>query len=255
MKAFVLAAGLGTRLRPFTLEHPKALVPVGGVPMLQRVLLRLKGEGFDEVIINVHHFADQIEEFLAANGNFGLRISISAARAALLDTGGALLHAARLIGEDDEPMLVHNVDILSDAPLRRLMQAHKESGRMATLLVSSRESSRRLAFDSEDRLCGWTNLADGSTKPAGFKVAAGHRLYAFSGIHAVTPSLLADAMRRQGRGGAFPIVDFYLDESSGGSVGCFYEENLRLIDIGKPATLAQADTLIKDYGAAGNDRN
>ncbi|MDE5923738.1 MAG: NTP transferase domain-containing protein, partial [Muribaculaceae bacterium] len=144
MKVFIPAAGLGTRLRPFTLTNPKALVEVDGVPMLERVILRLKREGFDEMVINLHHFGDKIEEFVKSHDNFGVNIAFSDERAELLDTGGALLHARRLLGGDDRPFLIHNVDILSDAPLRELIDRHQRSEAAATLLVSDRESSRRL---------------------------------------------------------------------------------------------------------------
>ncbi|MDE6382409.1 MAG: NTP transferase domain-containing protein, partial [Muribaculaceae bacterium] len=121
MKAFILAAGLGTRLRPWTLEHPKALVPVGGVPMLERVILRMRDQGFDDITVNVHHFADQIVDFLNAR-DFGVAVHISDERERLLDTGGAILHASRFLAADPAPFLVHNVDILSDAPHASLME-------------------------------------------------------------------------------------------------------------------------------------
>lgn len=243
MKAFVLAAGLGTRLKPFTLEHPKALVPVGGVPMLERVLLRLREQGFKDVVVNVHHFADQIEEFLKANGDFGLRVSISDERGELLDTGGAILHARRFLDVDDEPFLVHNVDILSDAPLRSLMERHKESRAMATLLVSDRPSSRRLCFSPDMRLRGWRNLSDGAVKPADYRPEPTDRQLAFSGIHVLSPAKAFAEMERQHREGRFSIIDFYLDACRSESVTGYEAANLRLIDIGKPATLAEADSL------------
>lgn len=244
MKAFILAAGLGTRLRPFTLEHPKALVPVGGVPMLERVILRLRDEGFDSVIINVHHFASQIEEFLHSHDNFGLKVSISDERAELLDTGGALLHARPLIEDENEPLLIHNVDILSDAPLREVYSHHLRRGTMATLLVSDRDSSRRLAFAADGTLRGWVNLKDGLTRPEGYDPRReSDTLRAFSGIHVVTPSALFAEMERQGRSGCFPVMDFYLDAIGHSAVAAYEKASLRLIDIGKPATLAQADSL------------
>ncbi|MDE5662793.1 MAG: NTP transferase domain-containing protein [Muribaculaceae bacterium] len=244
MRAFILAAGLGTRLRPFTLEHPKALVPVGGVPMLERVMLRLRSEGFDSVVINVHHFAGQIEEFLRANENFGMDVAISDERAQLLDTGGALLHAMPLlIDRPDEPVLVHNVDILSDAPLREVWQSHRQSGAMATLIVSPRDSSRRLGFGSDGELHGWVNLADGATRPSGYDpLREADRLLAFSGIHVITPRAMLAEMERQGREGAFSVIDFYLKAIDVAKVKSYESEALRLIDIGKPATLAQAES-------------
>lgn len=241
MKAFVLAAGLGTRLKPFTLHHPKALVHVGGVPMLERVLLRLKVEGFDEIVINVHHFAVQIEDFLNANQNFGLKISISDERKELLDTGGAILNARRFLDSDSEPFLVHNVDILSDAPLRRLMERHRQTGSMATLLVSDRDSSRRLCFDRSGDLQGWINLKDNSVKPVGFHLSEDCTPLAFSGIHVMSPDKVYAEMHRQNRSGAFSVIDFYLDSILRENVKKFRVNDLRLIDIGKPETLARAD--------------
>ncbi len=242
MKAFILAAGLGTRLRPWTLEHPKALVPVGGVPMLERVLRRLKEQGFSDIVINVHHFAEQIEEFLATH-DFGLRIRLSDERAALLDTGGALLHAAPLFCEDEEPVLVHNVDILSDAPLRSLMERHKESGASATLLTSGRDSSRRLVFNSDGELCGWHNLTDDAWRPAGFRAEEGMTQEAFSGIHVISPAMLR-AMPAHGWTGKFSVIDYYLDMARRGyQLRHSYLPELQLIDIGKPATLARAEQM------------
>ncbi|MDE7080289.1 MAG: NTP transferase domain-containing protein [Muribaculaceae bacterium] len=243
MKAFIFAAGLGTRLRPFTEHHPKALVPVGGVPMLERVMLRLRQEGFDKVIINVHHFADQIEDFLAAHSGFGLDVLISDERGALLDTGGALLHARGLLDDETEPLLIHNVDILSDAPLAALMDRHAARDAMGTLLVSRRDSSRRLIFGADSVLRGWTDLKSGAIRPSGFHPEAGDESLAFSGIHVVTPAAVYAEMERQGRHGAFPIMDFYLEALGNARLEGYCCDRLRLIDIGKPATLAQADSM------------
>ncbi|MDE6010674.1 MAG: nucleotidyltransferase family protein [Muribaculaceae bacterium] len=244
MKAFVLAAGLGTRLRPFTLEHPKALVPVGGVPMLARVFLRLKDEGFTEIVVNVHHFADQIADFLRANGNFGLDVAISDERDRLLDTGGAILHARSLLGDGSTPFLVHNVDILSDARLGELMQRHDESGAMATLLVSDRDSSRRLCFNETGELCGWHNLRDGALKPEGYSPSTTDRQLAFSGIHVLSPEQAFAEMERQGRGGSFSVIDFYTEACRHMAIKGHEAAGLQIIDIGKPATLAVADSLL-----------
>ena len=166
MRAFVLAAGLGTRLKPWTLEHPKALVPVGGVPMLRRVLERLRSEGFDEVTVNVHHFSEQIVDFLN-HEELGVNVTVSDESDRLLDTGGGLLKAGI-----SAPMLIHNVDILSDAPLAEIMNRHLASGRDITLVTSDRESSRHLVFDAEGTLRGWHNVKTDEYKPAGFKAGA-----------------------------------------------------------------------------------
>lgn len=247
MKAFVLAAGLGTRLKPFTLEHPKALVPVGGVPMLERVIGRLKDEGFRDIVVNVHHFADQIETFLRAKDNFGLNIRISDERECLLDTGGAILHAKELLGADDEPFLVHNVDILSDAGLKELMHRHSATDAMASLLVSDRDSSRKLCFNNDFRLCGWRNLKDDLTKPADYNPEPTDHQLAFSGIHVLTPSSTYAEMARQGRAGAFSVIDFYIEACRNATIIGDKATGLHLLDIGKPATLAAADSLFSSH--------
>lgn len=240
MKAFVLAAGLGTRLKPWTLEHPKALVPVGGTPMLERVIVSLREQGFDRILVNVHHFADQIVDFLSGR-DFGIDVAVSDESELLLDTGGALLHAAGWLCADEQPFLIHNVDILSNADLAGLMKAHAESDADATLLVSDRDSSRRLYFDRGMNLVGWRNFKSEELRPAGFRVEPGLRMYAFSGIHAVSPRMLA-RMRAEGYKGKFPIMDYYLAKAGGASpIRGMAADGLRLIDIGKPASLAQAE--------------
>lgn len=243
MKAFIMAAGLGTRLKPFTLTNPKALVPVGGEPMLKRVIERLKSEGFDDIVINVHHFADRIEEYVKANDSFGVRILFSDERALLRDTGGAILNAEELLTENPEPFLIHNVDILSDAPLRELMSRHIESGVAASLLVSGRESSRKLIFGEDCRLRGWHNLKDDIYKPAGFKPSPDESEYAFSGIHVMSPVPIYAEMKRQRLTGVFSIIDFYLAAAANIDIKGVYRADLKLIDIGKPQTLAKANEL------------
>ncbi len=244
MKAMILAAGLGTRLRPWTLSHPKALVEVAGIPMLERVIVSLKAQGVSRIVVNIHHFGEQIIDFLAAR-NFGVEISVSDERGCLLDTGGGIAHARDLLLRDSEPLLVHNVDILSDAPLRKLMEAHKAAEPMATLLVSSRKSSRRLVFNRASmQLRGWHNLNSGEFKPAGFSPEGAKDFeLAFSGIHVLGMDVFAK-MDEQGFKGAFPIMDFYLKACSEERILGFEVEKLNLIDIGKPETLSQANILL-----------
>lgn len=245
MKAFILAAGLGTRLRPWTLEHPKALVPVQGVPMLERVIRRLAAEGFDDITVNVHHFASQIEEFLARR-DFGVNINVSDERSALLDTGGALLHAAPIICRDREPILVHNVDILSDAPLAAVMENVSPGG--ASLLTSGRSSSRRLCFDTGGKLQAWHNLETDQWRPDKPKDISGLSQQAFSGIHAISPAMI-EAMPRLGQHGAFSIIDFYLAAANAGmEVRNFFKPDLHLLDIGKPQSLASAAEFLATLG-------
>lgn len=245
MKAFIMAAGLGTRLKPFTLTNPKALVPVGGEPMLKRVIERLKSEGFDDIVINVHHFAEKIEEYVRVNDSFGIRIRFSDERALLRDTGGAILHAEKMLAETSEPFLIHNVDILSDAPLKELMCRHIDSGAAASLLVSGRQSSRKLIFGADGRLCGWHNLKDDIYKPAGFEPGPEDSEYAFSGIHVMSPELIYEEMKRQRLTGVFSIIDFYLAAAAKIDIKGVYREELKLIDIGKPQTLAKANELFR----------
>ena len=250
MKAFILAAGLGTRLRPWTLSHPKALVPVAGVPMLERVILNLKKQGFTHIVVNVHHFASQIVDFLNAR-DFGVEISVSDESGQLMDTGGGILFARDLLCRDSEPFLIHNVDILSNADLQALMEAHRKfagRGGLSTLLVSDRDSSRRLVFDSEMSLRGWHNLSSGEYRPVGFVADHSFCELAFSGIHVMSPGMLA-LMSERGLSGPFPIVDFLLDVAScsrGTSpVNVWKSDDLSLIDIGKPETLKKADSLLE----------
>ncbi len=238
----IFAAGLGTRLKPLTDHMPKALVPVAGKPMLEHVILKLKSAGFTELVINIHHFGEQIIGFLEANRNFGLTIHISDERDMLLDTGGGI-KKARNFFSGDEPFLVHNVDILSDTDLKALYEYHLHSGNDATLLASPRKTIRYLLFDDENLLRGWINKDTLQTKPEGFIYRAGqYREYAFSGIHVISPSLFRYMDRWQGK---FSIMDFYLQTCREARLGGYLTEQLRLIDIGKPETLAKAEEFIK----------
>lgn len=242
MKAMIFAAGLGTRLKPLTDHTPKALVPVAGKPMLEHVILKLKAAGFTELVINIHHFGEQIIGFLEANRNFGLTIHISDERDMLLDTGGGIKKAQNFFS-GNEPFLVHNVDILSDTDLKALYEYHLHSGNDATLLASPRQTARYLLFDDEKRLCGWINKDTLQTKPEGFTYHAGQfREYAFSGIHVISPSLFRFMEPWKGK---FSIMDFYLQTCRKARLGGYFTEQLRLIDIGKPDTLAKAEEFIK----------
>lgn len=246
MKAFILAAGLGTRLKPWTLTHPKALVPVGGIPMLERVICRLRDEGFDDITVNVHHFADQIITFLKEN-DFGVNITVSDETERLLDTGGALVAASESLAKDDAPFLVHNVDILSDAPLGELMRLHVGSDRDISLLTSPRESSRKLLFDADGSLAGWHNLATGEFRPEGFVPRGDMAMHAFSGIYMVTPSVIRDLRKYSESIGSskFPIMDYLLANPYKNNIGEIELESLNLIDIGKPETLSRAERIFQ----------
>ena len=242
MKAMIVAAGLGTRLKPLTDHMPKALVPVAGRPMLEHVILKLKAAGFNELVINIHHFGEQILDFLRANQNFGLTIHISDERDCLLDTGGGIRKAEPFF-RGNEHFLVHNVDILSDTDLKALYEYHRQSGNDATLLASRRKTIRYLLFDDEKRLCGWINRDTLQTKPEGFAYnPEHHHEYAFSGIHVISPSLFHYMDERWT--GKFSIMDFYLQTCHEARIGGRLTDTLRLIDIGKPETLTQAEEFL-----------
>jgi len=238
MKAMVLAAGLGTRLRPLTESRPKALVEVAGRTMLEITLVRLRAFGIREVIINVHHLAEMIIEYLKTNDNFGMRIEVSREET-LLDTGGGLKKAAWFFLEDSgaagEPFVLHNVDVLSTIDLRCMMDCHKEHRALATLAVQSRESSRQLLFDEHLRLCG---RRTGRDQPAELvqpfdKLEA----LAFSGIHVISPRLLTMMPEED----VFSIIDCYLQAAAREEkIMAFRADEYYWRDLGSPDNLMQA---------------
>ena len=247
MKALIFAAGLGTRLKPLTDTMPKALVKVGGKPMLEHVILHLKEQGFCDIIINIHYLGEQIIDFLRANHNFGINICISDERSEVLETGGGILKAADFL-EDDEPFLVHNSDILTNIDLRGLYQQHIENEADATLLVGQRDTSRYLIFNHEDTLCGWINKKTGEQKPEGFCYdPAQHEAWAFGGIHVISPTLL-HYMRSDGWSGKFSIIPFYLSVCQKARImGSPIDPDRYWFDIGKIETLEEADHFLKNY--------
>lgn len=239
MKAMIFAAGLGTRLRPLTDTMPKALVPVAGVPMLQRVLCKLRDAGIGEFVVNVHHFADQIERFLSEH-DFGVRVAVSREEREPLETGGGIRHAAPLL--DGGRFLVHNVDILSDLDVRWFLQQDDPSA-LATLLLIDAEADRYLLFDDEMRLVGWTNVRTGEVKSPFLPDfdPSRYRRYSFCGIH-----ILSDAVfsRMAGWPEKFSIIDFYLQQAAENTIRGVVAPDLRLIDIGSPAKLEEAGRLV-----------
>ena len=240
MKAMIFAAGLGTRLKPLTDHMPKALVPVAGKPMLEHVILKLKSFGVDELVINVHHFAQQIIDFLKEKDNFGIKIWISDESEELLETGGGIKKAAPFF---DEPFLVHNADILSNVDLKAMYDYHLTSGNDATLLVSPRKTVRYLLFNETNRLCGWVNKDTLQTKPEGFVYQPEiQKEYAFGGIHIISPTLFK---YMEGWSGKFSIMDFYLQTCQKAQLGGYIKDDLHLIDIGKLETLAKAEEFIR----------
>jgi len=239
-QAMVFAAGLGTRLKPLTDTMPKALVPVGGKPLIGHVLEKLVAAGFNRIVVNVHHFAPMIKSWLAERTFKGVEIIVSDESDQLLDTGGGLRKAANLF-DADAPILIHNVDILSDIDLKTLYDAHADND--ATLLVSRRETSRYLLFDDDMRLCGWTNTRTGEVRPAdaGLNPAYFTRL-AFSGIHVFSPRLFASMAAFPAK---FGIIDFYLQACRDRNIRGFDMQDLRLLDVGKLNTLSEAEEFIK----------
>ena len=234
----LFAAGLGTRLKPLTDTMPKALVPVAGQPLLLHVVMKLKAAGFERIVVNVHHFADQIIDYLAAQHNFGLDIRVSDERQQLLETGGGIRKALPLF-DDESPILIHNVDILSNVDLARLYDDALQNHVDALLLVSRRQTKRYLLFDDEYILDGWTNIETGEVKSpyAGLDPSDLKQL-AFSGIHVVAPSvfpLLQDMPER------FGIIDFYLNHCTDRRFVAYEQPGLQLLDVGKLDTLDAAE--------------
>jgi NDP-sugar pyrophosphorylase family protein len=229
LKALIFAAGLGTRLKPITDTIPKALVPVMGKPLLEHIILKLKKEGFNEIIVNVHHFPDQIIDFIQSNDAFGIRIAISDERDELLDTGGGISNTAWFF-DDNQPFLVHNVDILSNANLKELYDKHVHADTLATLLVSERNTFRHLLFDEQNLLQGWINEKTGETKPAGLSNIESYRKLAFAGIQMLNPEVFE---HMKNFGDKFPVMDFYLSFAGTGKIAGYTPSNFQMLDIGK----------------------
>ena len=274
----IFAAGLGTRLKPLTDTMPKALVRVGGEPLIKRVIMNLAAAGVDRIVVNVHHFAGQIIDYLKDNDNFGLDIRISDETAGLLETGGGIKKAAPLFDPTD-PILIHNVDILSNVDLREFYQvaSRSEKGKVkseesecgsekgkveneegrgkneesncsdavdAVLLVSWRKTKRYLLFNDDMKLVGWTNIETGEVRSPYPELNPKEcRMYAFAGIHALSPRLLKMMDEFPDR---FGIIDFYLKACATHNIKGYVKDDLKLMDIGKLDTLAQAEEFLKE---------
>lgn len=237
MRAMVLAAGLGTRLRPLTDDRPKALVEVAGRTMLEITLRRLQSFGIRDVIVNAHHFADLLVSYLEAHNNFGLHIEISREEL-LLDTGGGIKKAADFFLRDgnlDAPFLVHNVDVLSDIDLAALKMFHVEHSALATLAVQQRPTSRYLLFDQNNQLCGRRAGLDGPPEMA--RSAAETHALAFCGIHMLSPRIFSLLTEE----GAFSIIPAYLRLAAQGEIiSAFRADSYHWRDLGRPESIAQA---------------
>lgn len=255
----IFAAGLGTRLKPLTDTMPKALVRVGGEPLIKRVIMNLAAAGVDRIVVNVHHFAEQIIDYLKDNDNFGLDIRISDETAGLLETGGGIKKAAPLF-DPAVPILIHNVDILSNVNLSEFYQvaSRSENGKVkseesncrdavdAVLLVSWRKTKRYLLFNDDMKLVGWTNIETGEVRSPYPELNPKEcRMYAFAGIHALSPRLLKMMDEFPDR---FGIIDFYLKACATHNIKGYVKDDLKLMDIGKLDTLAQAEEFLGELG-------
>lgn len=236
----IFAAGLGTRLKPLTDTMPKALVKVGGTTLLEHTLKALTGAGADRMVVNVHHFAQQIKNFLHNNNNFGHDIRISDESEMLLDTGGGLKKAQGLF-RDYEPILIHNVDILSNIDLKGFYNANSDAD--ASLLVSERKTKRYLLFSSDMRLVGWTNIETGEVRSPYHDLDAGSCCkLAFAGIHMFSPHLFPLMNSFPDK---FGIMDFYLNVCDKVIIRGVEHKSLRLMDVGKSDTISQAEDFIR----------
>jgi len=233
----IFAAGLGTRLLEETSNKPKALVEIGGKTLLQRAIEKLKNEGVDEIVVNVHHFSKLVIQFISEN-DFDIPIHISDESGKLLDTGGGLKKAARYF-DDNSPIIIYNVDILSSLNIKNLAVEHKKSGALATLVVRNRTTQRYFKFDNEKRLVGWLNKKTGESKisiPDNFESSTE---MAFSGIHIVQPELFR-LMPDEDR---FPIINVYLELAKTYVIKGYFDNSDLWMDVGKPEQLAEARRL------------
>jgi NDP-sugar pyrophosphorylase family protein len=235
-KAMILAAGLGTRFKPWTDRHPKALAPVNGKSLLQRNIEYLQRHGIFDLVINVHHFAEQIVTALDANKGWGSRYTISDETAEVLETGGGLKKARHLL--EDGTFVLMNVDILTDMPLSKMIADHFRHRPLSTLAVTGRSTSRYFLFNDDNELCGWRNVQTGQERPA--RTANGPLIQkAFSGIHVIDPAIFPLIARE----GKFSMVDVYLDLAAGNIIRGFDHSDSKLIDVGKPAAAEEAARL------------
>jgi NDP-sugar pyrophosphorylase family protein len=237
MKALIFAAGKGTRLKPFTDHHPKALAKVNEIPLLERNIKYLKSFGISDFVINIHHFGNQIIDFLKENDNFNCKIEISDEREELLETGGGLIFARRFL-DHGEDFLIMNADILTDINITDLVTYHKKIKDFATLAVSDRESSRKLLFNDDLVLRGWLNVQTGEQRLAEFN--KGFKALAFSGVHCINPSIFEKIKRK----GKFSVMEEYLDLMHTEKIHGYVHDRL-LIDVGRPESVIEAEKHFK----------
>jgi len=237
MKAMILAAGLGTRLKPFTDNHPKALAPVNGKPLLQRNIEYLQQYGYDDLIINVHHFAEQITDIIFKNNGWGSKITISNESDMVLETGGGLLKAAHFFKETNLPFLLMNVDILTDLDLHNMLKFHQQHQALATLAIRRRETSRYLLFDEKNRMVGWKNIKTNETKQ--IRDCSSPALFAFSGIHIIQP----DFFKFITLTGKFSMIDAYLELAKTYDIIGFDHSESKMMDVGTTASIIAAEKI------------
>lgn len=239
MKAMILAAGLGTRLKPFTDQHPKALATVNGQTILERNIEYLASFGIKDVIVNVHHFADQIIDYIKENNGFGSNISISDERDEVFETGGGIKKAAGFFEKSPEPFVVINVDILTDMNLNKMIFQHQQNEPLATLAVTSRTTSRYFLFDESNHLCGWKNEKTGNQKIS--RKSEKYIQKAFSGIHIISPKIFP-LIKMEGK---FSMIDVYLELAKTYFIEGFDHNNSKFIDVGKPESLLKAEEIFE----------
>ena len=245
----IFAAGLGTRLKPFTDTKPKALLPLAGKTLLQWQIEKLKAAGITDIVVNVHHFGEQIIDYLRVNDGFGCNVRISDERGQLLETGGGLLYAFDNGNIQTEPVLVCNVDILSNINLVDLIAAHVNSPKLlATVVVSERDTQRYLLFDRNGELCGWTNKKTGEVKPEVLRDNASEignlKMLAFSGMQIVEPSFFAELQQtRVEKGEKFSLIDTYLSIvlRQAGVIRAYVPQQYKMMDVGKIDQLGEAE--------------
>lgn len=237
MKALIFAAGKGTRLKPFTDHHPKALAKVNDVPLLERNIKYLQSFGINDFVINVHHFGGQIVDFLKINNNFNAKIEISDESEELLETGGGLVFARRFL-DHGEDFIIMNADILTEININDLVEYHKRMKDFATLAVSDRESSRKLLFNDDFVLRGWLNVQTGEQRLAEFN--KGFKAFAFSGVHCINP-VIFNKIKRTGK---FSVMEEYLDLMQTEHIRGFLHQSI-LIDVGRPQSVLEAEKYFK----------
>ncbi|MGP1525937.1 MAG: nucleotidyltransferase family protein [Bacteroidales bacterium] len=243
-KAMIFAAGLGTRLKPMTDSIPKALVLVGGKPLLWHVINKLKSSGIEDFVVNVHHFPDAIIKYLNDN-DLGVKISVSDESRFLRETGGGIRFAESLLSAGGiEPFIVHNVDILSDLNIQKFVSAAKPEA-LSTIVVSERKTSRYFLFDSGMRLCGWTNIATGEVKTPYENIdLMACRKLAFSGIHLMSGDIF-NAFEKEKAGDRFSITDFYIRACADYPIYGYLPDKLKLMDVGKIETVKEAESFLQ----------